>query len=223
PTPSSFLYDRSVICPVCDNNFKVRSVKVYAPRMVRRDSDFFITYSNINPYFYEVWICNSCGYTSLKSDFSKIREFQKDLILKNITSKWRGKDYPEFYDLDIAIERYKLALLNYVVINGKDSSKAITCLKLSWMYRLKEHKDETLFLSKSLEGFKNAFLNEPFPIYGMDKFTTMYLIGEINRRIGNYSEALIWISKVITTPGVSHKLKELARDMKDLIRESTQG
>ncbi|WP_051623445.1 DUF2225 domain-containing protein [Clostridium hydrogeniformans] len=219
PTESSLLYNRTVICPVCDNQFKVRAVKVSAPRMVKKDSDFFITYNNINPYFYEVWICNSCGYAALKADFLKLRQFQKDLVLKNITSKWRGRDYPNTYTLDIAIERYKLALLNYVVTNSKDSSKAITCLKLSWMYRLKNSKDELVFLSKSLEGFKNAFLKESFPIYGMDKFTTMYLIGELNRRIGNNSEALTWISKVITTPGVSHKLKELARDMKDLIKE----
>ena len=60
---------------------------------------------------------------------------------------------------------------------------------------------------------------EAFPIYGMDKYSVMYLIGELNRRIGHTENSLIWFSNVITTPNVKQSLKELARDMKDLIKE----
>lgn len=216
---NSYLYERTVKCPVCDAEFKCPSVKTSAPRVLKRDSDFFIIYGNINPYFYDVWICNSCGYAALKVDFLKIKEFQKELIFKNITSKWRGRDYQVPYDENIAIERYKLALLNAVVTNCKDSTKAMLCLKIAWMYRLKEMPhDEIIFIEKSLEGFVNAFEKESFPIYGMDKFTTMYLFGELNRRLGNTEESLNWLGKVITTTGVSSRLKELARDQKDLIK-----
>ena len=131
--------------------------------------------------------------------------------------------YPEVYDVHIAIERYKLSLLNYVIINSKSSKKAINCMKLAWMYRLLDTEDakemELIFLKQALEGLSDAYYSEAFPIYGMDKYSVMYLIGELNRRIGNTENSLVWFSNVITTPNVKQNLKELARDMKDLIKE----
>lgn len=215
------LYDKEVTCPVCSSKFNARAVKVSAPRMVKKDSDFFIRYANIDPYFYDVWLCNSCGYAAMKRDFEYLKEYQFESIKKNITSRWRGKDYPDIYDVDIAIERLKLSLLNYCVINAKNSSKAMNCLKIAWMYRLKDDfENEKIFLTQALEGLEAAFFGENFPIYGMDRYPTMYLIGELSRRIGDYEKALVWFSKVITTPSVPQKLKDLARDQKDLVKEA---
>ena len=110
------LYDKKVVCPVCENNFLANAVKTSGYKMKKRDSDFYIKYDIINPYFYDVWICNVCGYASMKSDFHKLKKFEIESIQKNITPKWRGRKYPAIYDINIAIERYKLALLNYSVI-----------------------------------------------------------------------------------------------------------
>jgi uncharacterized protein len=216
----SLLYDREITCPVCSNTFKARSVRTSAARVVKKDSDFFIRHSVIDPYFYDVWLCNICGYSAMKIDFEKIRGYQIEKIQQNISFKWRGRQYPEVYDLDIAIERYKLSLLNYCVMEAKSSSKAMNCLKLAWMYRLKEDfENESTFLKQSLDGFNDAYYNEDFPLYGLDRFSTMYLIGELSRRVGNYEQAMMWFSKVITTSSVPQKLKELARGQKDLIKD----
>lgn len=217
----SYLYDRQVTCPVCENIFKARAVKTSSYRVIKQDSDLFINYALVNPYFYDVWICNSCGYSAMKNDFNKIRSFQIDSIKQKITSKWNGKNYPDVYDINIAIERYKLSLLNYFVMEAKASKKAMNCLKLAWMYRiLGDSTNEMTFLKQSLAGFNDAYFNEDFPIYGMDKFTCMYLIGELNRRVGNNSEAMSWFSQVIVTQGVPQKLKDRARDQKDIIVET---
>lgn len=45
----------------------------------------------------------------------------------------------------------------------------------------------------------------------------MYLIGELNRRIGENTIALRWFSEVITSIGAPQKVKEMARDSKDKI------
>ncbi|MEW9094417.1 MAG: DUF2225 domain-containing protein [Clostridiaceae bacterium] len=221
---NSPLYNKSVICPVCGYAFKAKSVKSSYYRIGKKDSDFFIRYLTINPYFYDVWLCNSCGYAALKVDFENLKEREIKKIEKVIKARWKSREYPENYDENIAIERYKLALLNYAVIDSKSSKKALTCLKLAWMYRLlKDEENEITFLRQALEGFNHAFFNEFFPIYGMNKFTVMYLIGELHRRVGEYDNALLWYSQVITTPGVSQKLKELARDGKDLIKEEQEA
>lgn len=217
------LYNKTVTCPVCGAIIQAVSVKNSSCKIIKRDSDLFNYYSNINPYFYNVWLCNKCGYAAMKSDFLKIREFQKDLIKQNISPKWHSKNYPDVYDINIALERYKLSLLNYTVIKAPSSKKAMNCLKIAWMYRLlKDSEHEQLFLSTALEGFVDAYANEKCPIYGMDKFTLIYLIGELYRRIGQTDKALLWFSNVITTSGVSQKLKDKARDQKDLIKEEKQ-
>lgn len=219
----SLLYDRELTCPVCQNVFKARAVKTSAARMLKKDSDFFIRYGNIDPYFYDVWLCNICGYASMKRDFDKIRSHQIEKIQKNISFKWRGRNYSDIYDVNVAIERFKLSLLNYCVMDARSSSKAMNCLKIAWMYRLLEDfENELTFIKQALEGFNDAYYNEDFPIYGMDRYTTLYLIGELNRRIGDTGQAMIWFSKVITTPNIPQKLKELARDQKDLIKEASE-
>lgn len=218
--PKNYLYDVTLTCPVCGNKFLARAVKSSAYRRQKSDSDLHVRYSLINPYFYEVYLCNACGYAAMKQDFEKIREYQIDLIQKKIAPKWQGRRYPEVYDNEIAIERYKLSLLNSVVIEAKPSRKALNCLRLGWMYRLKEDdKNEQVFLKQALQGFNDAYLNEDFPICGMDKFTMMYLIGELHRRTDNINEANLWFSKLITTPSVPQKIKDLARDQRDLIKE----
>lgn len=217
----SLLYDVQTTCPICENSFKARAIKNSSYRILKKDSDSFIYFGVINPYFYDVWVCTNCGYSAMKSDFSKIRNYAMDSIKQKITTKWRGKNYPDVYDVDIAIERYKLSLLNYTAMEAKASKKAMNCLKLAWMYRIKEDKNnEIVFLNLALDGFNNAYFNEDFPIYEMNKFTIMYLIGELNRRVENYDEALTWFSRVITTPGAPQKLKDKTRDQRDLVEDA---
>lgn len=214
------IYDKETKCPVCEHNFKVRMVKSASPRVQKKDGDFYIKYDVINPYFYDVWLCNYCGYSSMKADFTKVKEHQKTLISSKITTKWQGKTYPEVYDVNIAIERYKLALYNSVIMEAASSRKAMNCLKIAWMYRITEDKDnELLFLNQALEGFNDAFLNESTPVYGMDHGTLMYLIGELYRRVDEFENANIWFSKLITSSNVDQKIKEMARTQRDLIKE----
>ncbi|GFP74296.1 DUF2225 domain-containing protein [Clostridium fungisolvens] len=217
---STFLYDKECQCPVCEIKFKARSPKTNGPRLQSKDSDFFMRYSVINPYFYDVYVCPTCGYSAMKADFNKLKSYQIEPIVKGVSSKWNRKAYPAIYDEKIAIERYKLALINSVVMEGKSSTKAMICLKLAWMYRLLEdNANETAFLEKALEGFDNAYQNEDFPIYGMDRFSLMYLLGELSRRIGKTEAALQWFSKVISSIQAPQKIKDMTRDMRELIKD----
>lgn len=216
-----YLYDKNVTCPVCKNEFFARAVRTNGYKMKSRESDFYIKYDLINPYFYDVLLCDLCGYAAMKSDFDKLRKNQIQLIQKNISAKWNSRKYPSVYNVDIAIQRYKLALLNYTVIGSKASKKAMNCLKIAWMYRIAEDiSNERLFIEQALIGFKDTYFNEDLPVYGMNKFTIMYLIGELNRRLDNNKEALRYFGEVLISTGADRKIKDLSRDQKDLIKES---
>ena len=56
-------------------------------------------------------------------------------------------------------------------------------------------------------------------IYGLDTYSLIYMIGELYRRTGDYHNAILWLGKVITGPGAGPKIKDKARDMRDLARE----
>ena len=213
------LFDKNVICPVCDSHFKTKTVKSKSPRVMAKDSDFFVRYSVANPYFYDVCICNSCGYTAMKSDFENLKVHKRELVLSNVTPKWKPREYPDILDERLAIERYKLALLNAVLIDLPDSTKAMISLKIAWMNRLlNDTTQETLFLKQALEGFTDAYVKEIFPMYGLQRDSLMYLLGELNRKLGDYQTALLWYSKTIVSTSSSYKVKEMARIGKDLIK-----
>lgn len=214
------LFDKTITCPVCNSTFKTKVVKSKSSRIISKDSDFFIRYSpKINPYFYDVWICNSCGYAALKSDFENIKTYRKELVFSNITPKWHARVYPDILNEKLAIERYKIALLNAMLTNAPDSTKAMISLKISWMFRLLEDKaQESIFMGQALEAFTDAYTKEVFPIYGLQRDSMMYLLGELNRRMKNYDEALLWYSKTIVNTNSSYRIKELARTGKDLIK-----
>ena len=106
-----------------------------------------------------------------------------------------------------------------MLINLPDSTKAMISLKIAWMNRLLDNStQETLFLKQALEGFNDAYINEIFPIYGLQRDSLMYLLGELNRKLGNYQNALLWFSKTIVSTNSSYKIKEMARIGKDLIK-----
>ncbi|WP_195263818.1 DUF2225 domain-containing protein [Clostridium sp. 1001275B_160808_H3] len=213
------LFLKEVNCPVCENSFKTPTVKVNASRVTSRDSDLFIRYSVENPYLYEVWLCPSCGYAALKTDFNKIRDFQIKLVKEKITPKWVNREYDIPFTEKISIERYKLALVNSLVIESKNSTKAMLCLKIAWMYRLlMDEVNEKNYINQALIAFNDTFINEKLPVYGLDRFSIMYLIGELHRRVGDDTSALRWFSEVITSIGAPQKVKEMARDGKDKIR-----
>ena len=214
------LFDKQIVCPVCNSHFKNKTVKSKSPRVISKDSDFFIRYSVVNPYFYDVIICNSCGYAAMKSDFENIKLHKKELVLSNVTPKWKPREYADILDEKLAIERYKLALLNAVLIDLPDSTKAMISLKIAWMFRLLNNSDqEKVFLKQALDGFNNAYIYEVFPIYGLQRDSLMYLLGELNRKLGDYQNALQWFSKTIVSVNSSYKVKELARIGKDLIKD----
>lgn len=215
---NKFLYDKKVTCPVCLKSFTCRVVRSNAARVKSKDTDAFIRYEGVNPYFYEVIVCPTCGYSALKGDFAKLKSYKREVILSKIGNQWKGKVYPQSYNVEIAIERYKLALLNAVLGELKDSTKAVLCLKIAWMYRiLEKQEDEKEFLKRSLQGLLIAYESEHAPIYGLNRYSLEYLIGELYRRTGDNVNAKLWLGKVILSRA-DQKLKDKARDMRDLAK-----
>lgn len=64
-----------------------------------------------------MWLCR------YEKRFQQNKIFSNKFCKRKITPTWIPKVYPEVYNIDIAIERFKLSLLNYVVIESPYSKK----------------------------------------------------------------------------------------------------
>lgn len=212
----------------------VRTGKV---KLLAADSDLRPKYQLIDSLKYDAIVCPYCGYGALSRFFKFMIPTQAALIRENISKNFSGmKSSGNTYTYDDAIMRHQLALANAVVKKGKASEKAYTCLKMAWLYRGKAEAlpketpdydnqikklqtEEKELLANAYDGFMTAFSKESFPMCGMDEITVTYLIAELARRIGKYEESSRWISRVLTSREANERIKNKARDIKEMLNE----
>lgn len=231
------IFDKTYTCPVCDKEFKSKTVKSGKVKLLSLDTDLRPIYQNMDPLKYDAIVCPNCGFAALNRFFKYVTAAQAGLIKMNISAAFRGiKEEGSIFDYDDAISRHKLALVNAIVKKSKTSERAYTCLKTAWVIRGKsEHlpknlpdykkqiadmeKEELDFITKAYVGFEEAFSKEDFPMCGMDEITITLLMAELARRSGKFDEAGRWISKVLISKEANERIKQKARDIKDLIKE----
>jgi uncharacterized protein (DUF2225 family) len=231
------IFDKTYTCPVCDQEFKSKSVKSGKVKLLTLDTDLRPIYQNMDPLKYDAVVCPSCGFAALNRFFKYVTSAQAGLIKNNITSAFRGiKEPSTIFEYDDAIARHKLALVNAIVKKSKTSERAYTCLKTAWVIRGKAEslpknlpdyntvkaeleKEEVDFITKAYVGFDEAFSKEDFPMCGMDEVTITLLMAELARRVGKFDEASRWISKVLISRDANERVKQKARDIKDKLKD----
>jgi len=68
------------------NKIEVTKVKSKDCVVASRDSDFCVYYESVNPLFYEVWVCEHCGYAALQERFENISPIEAKIVKENISS-----------------------------------------------------------------------------------------------------------------------------------------
>jgi hypothetical protein len=215
-----YIYPKSYNCPVCTRDFMSFIVKRSKLRVQGRDNDLRTRYYNFDPNLYDVIMCNFCGYASLMAYFENITDKQIEILKKTIAPQFVSREFHIPLSKEDALARYKMAYLCAATINAKASVKAVICLKMAWLCRdMEDTANEIQYLRNALSGLKEAYSSETFPMAGMDQHTAQYTIGELCRRVGEFNEAMRWISALVTARGVPSAIKDKASDIKDLIRD----
>lgn len=230
------LFDKSYVCPVCEYKFKSKMVRTGKVRLAGADSDLRPKYLGVDSLKYDAILCPKCGYAALNRYFNFIMSAQAKSIREKISATFQSQPESEkTYSYDDALLRHKMALLNTVVKNGKNSERAYTCLKMAWLCRGKremlmqggKYKKEEIqallgeekeLLTNAFDGFEAAFGKEDFPMCGMDQYTMMYLLAELARRIGNIDAAKRYVSKVLVARGAQKRIKDKAYDLKEMLQ-----
>ncbi len=230
-----FLFDKSFTCPICDHEFKSRTVKVGKAKLIGTDPDLRPKYEHVDLLKYDIIMCPNCGYAALSRYFKFITSPQAKKIKEMICANFKSRtDYKEVYTYDEALERYKITLANAIVKMAKPSEKAYICLKTAWLLRGKAEsldqsdaeyekkkskleEEEREFLKNALDGFLAARQSENFPMCGMDEPTVDYVIAVTATKFEQFDVASKLVSSIITSISANPRMKDKARDLKEQI------
>ncbi|WP_046215866.1 DUF2225 domain-containing protein [Paenibacillus wulumuqiensis] len=189
------LYQITVNCPQCEEDFKTSRVRPSMKRAVRRDSDFCAYYQHENPDYYVVRICPHCGFASTENSVAKLSNEQKQKYMKQIGSRVAKRDMGGKRTGEQALEAYKLALMCAQTVGDRERIVASFLHHIAWLYRYNgEIEQELRFIRYCLESYIRVFELES--VSGSDA-KLMYLIGELHRRLGEFNDAVKWFSRVI--------------------------
>lgn len=222
------IYDKSFTCPVCDNKFTAKIMKTGKSRLLGMDLDLKPKYDGIDSVKYDVQVCPQCKYAALTSYFPSILSAQAKMIRENISNQVSISVHnDEIYTYEEALERYQLALACAIVKHAKDSEKAYVCLRYAWTIRgyreTVPQKDTELeaqeleCIKNALEGFINARQKESLPICGMDQNTLDYLIAALAYEVKRDDIAAKMVSGLLGSTTANSRMKDKARELKQLI------
>lgn len=217
-------YPKKTKCPYCDTQFSTLKVRLSYSRADHVDSDMCPYYlePNKNPYFYFVHVCPECGFAFTDQFSSHFSVEAKEAIRQSIQANWHKRDFCKERDFNLAVDSYKLALLSAELKKEKKLSMAGLSLRLAWLYRsANDPAQEIRFLQLAEEQYEAAYLNNESDSTSMSEMMVLYLVGELNRRLGNLQKAVSYFAKVIEHPHRELEVKtvKLAREQWQLARE----
>ena len=232
-----YLFDKKIKCPVCEDEFDAKTVRTGKVRMKNVDIDLRPDYDELDQNKYDVIACPHCGYAALGRYFPTLNKRQIDDIRVKISMNYKKIEHDgPTYSYDYAKSLYQLALANAVVKKAKNSEKAYICLKTAWVIRgetqrLDPNEDsydekkaandaqEKELLTNALNGFVMARQSEEFPIAGMDSSTLDYLIAALAVETDDFDTASKMVSEILTSRVANSRIKDKARNLKDIITE----
>ncbi len=236
---SDFLLTKEFECFVCAKHFKQRTMRPGKAKLVSQDSILRPSYDWVDPVKYDVILCPYCGYAVLSRYYGALAKPHKQLIKDNISANFKQlpTTVPDEISYEEAFSRYKLALLNAVVRQGKNSEKGFICLKTAWLLRgwMASADEESLegkkllqqlkpqekeYMVNALEGFIKARGQEPPPYAGMNEVSLDYLIGALSAETGErLNDGGRMLTSVLASNSAGEKLKERARDVLEVLKK----
>lgn len=189
------LYKIKVTCTYCEVEFQTSRVRPSFKKSIGSDTDFYLKYREINPDYYVVRVCPFCGFSSTENFSESLTKSQRLAFEEKVKSNWTMRDYSGERGWNEALQTYKLSLICAQLKQEKDRVIAGLLHHIAWLYREKEDvEQERRFMQYSLEAYTKVYEVEGVDV---NNARLMYLLGELNRRLGNFNEAVKWFSRVI--------------------------
>ncbi|WP_219838702.1 DUF2225 domain-containing protein [Paenibacillus sp. R14(2021)] len=217
------LYTMTITCICCEASYSTSRVRPSFKKASNRDTDFCAYYkSEVNPDYYVVRVCPSCGYSTTENGITVMTDTQRKKYYELFGSRWTARDFGGSRTKEQALESYKLALICGGIIGEKERVIAGILHHIAWLYRFEGNEEqEQRFLRHSLEAYVTVFETEGM---SLNNAKLMYLIGELHRRTGDASTAVRWFSRVVNDKKiVDAAMIRASREQWQLLREQQSG
>lgn len=215
----SILYNKSYTCPLCDQAFTQKAIKLGKNQVTTIDSDLHTHFAIVSPLLYDIIACPECGYTAHHQTYDKLLPKQRDWLRELFAPPYKPYEYPEYMDNKLAIHKHKMALMAAMVKKAKISEQAYLALHIAWLYRdIEDYPSELSFLKRAYNGFKEAYSKENFPIFNIDEMTLAYMLADIAYRLEKTDESKQFLSTILSNVSVSPRIKDRALDLRNKIR-----
>lgn len=189
------LYKINIRCLNCKFPYQTSRVRPSFKKSTGTETDFCVNYKEYNPDYYVVRVCPNCGLAFTENFSPNWTPKQTQEFKSRVTDQWNGRDYSGERNWEEALETYKLALLCAQIKGEKDRIIAGLLHHIAWMYRYKGMIEQELkFLQFALDAYIMVYETEGMEL---NNARLMYLMGELNRRLCNYNEAVKWFSRVV--------------------------
>lgn len=214
------IYDKSCVCPVCEEKFKFKEIKKGKTIFIEMDLGLRGKFSPIMPDYYYVIICDKCGYASISKTFEKTTNAQIKKIKEKVNKNYKCEKYPDIYDAKTAIDRYKTALNFCYFKDASFSERAYIVQKIAFIYEDINEKSKALEYNKYAHNwYKKAYIDEDFPIMDMEEAQFLYNLAYLSYKTGDKEEAKRSISKVMIRKDLSSTLKEKVEQFIQVLKE----
>jgi len=196
------LYESTADCPCCETTFPITKVRPSFKTPISSDTDFCGHYNKgVNPDYYVIRVCPYCGFAFSENSFSKVlNEKQKQLYYSEIGKHWKKESFLGERSPETALNTFKRALMVAQLLEVPDAVIAGYLHHIAWIYRTLNNKNEEYrFLNFALERYIVVFENGEST---NKNARLMYLIGELNKRLGNFNDAVKWFSRVVNDKSI---------------------
>lgn len=221
-------YEKKIKCIHCNHTFTSYKVRTKFIKIAETESDFHPIYSdsNVNALYYNVFVCEHCGFSFTEDFTTYFAPGIKELINEQICSKWVPRSFNGERTLEQAIQAYQLAFVSGTLKKERHVTLAGLALRIGWLYRSSGNEEqERRFIKLARDQYLDSFSTDDYSGTQMTSTRVIYMIGELSRRIGDYDMATKFFSKVIEKQhrgDAEIKLVKMAKDQWELVRAAKE-
>lgn len=217
----NYIYPQTYTCPYCNQTFQ--GFTPLSSKLVLKGDlscNMRRIYQSFDPIWYEVLTCPHCYFSALESGFNSEEKLKKELIADqlDLIKLELNLNLEEPRDIEQVFASHYLAL---ICSNGYEKKKQIDAklwLSISWLYSdVNDVEMERFAVEKALE-YTDIYYSE-CDLSPEARQVALMILGTLARKLNNYNDSILYLSKAITVPTGKSVYKRLIELEIDEIRE----
>ncbi|MDR2771806.1 MAG: DUF2225 domain-containing protein [Clostridiales Family XIII bacterium] len=221
-TPSDFLFEDTVKCPICGHKFSNLTVLVSKLEQESKDDDHRIRYKGVEPLYYEAVSCPNCLYSAMVDLFKDIE------VTKRMAESLRETMAPYLGNVEIRTGRerdtFTVFASYYLAILGAPQCfyehQRITARLWRNLGRIYDDCSEERLMEYALQKSVDEYLYSysHFDIEGKNMQQLCFVIGELKYQLGDLLKAREFLYAAMVNRDGNPVTKRLAEDRLETVK-----